>query len=40
VADAVAAAKAYVSGAVTGGATWRIGGGHGPIDHFGWSLVP
>jgi hydroxymethylpyrimidine/phosphomethylpyrimidine kinase len=35
-ADAVAAAKAYVSRAVAGGAGWRLGAGHGPLDHFGW----
>jgi hydroxymethylpyrimidine/phosphomethylpyrimidine kinase len=37
VAEAVEAAKAYVLRAVTGGARWRLGGGHGPLDHFGWS---
>jgi len=37
VGDAVRAAKAYVSRAVTGSATWRLGGGHGPLDHFGWA---
>jgi len=35
--DAVAAAKSYVARAVAGGAGWRIGGGIGPLDHFGWS---
>ena len=35
--DAVAAAKAYVARALAGGATWQIGHGHGPLDHFGWS---
>ena len=35
--DAVAAAKAYVARALAGGATWRLGRGHGPLDHFGWS---
>ena len=35
--DAVAAAKAYVARALAGGATWRLGQGHGPLDHFGWS---
>ena len=35
-ADAIEVAKAYVFSAVTGGATWRLGGGHGPLDHFGW----
>jgi hydroxymethylpyrimidine/phosphomethylpyrimidine kinase len=32
--EAVAAAKEYVSGAVLGGRDWRIGSGHGPLDHF------
>ena len=35
--DAVAAAKAYVARALAGGATWQLGHGHGPLDHFGWS---
>ena len=35
--DAVAAAKAYVARALAGGAHWRLGRGHGPLDHFGWS---
>jgi hydroxymethylpyrimidine kinase/phosphomethylpyrimidine kinase len=34
---AVAAAKAYVARALAGGAGWRLGAGHGPLDHFGWS---
>ena len=29
-------AKAFVDRGVRGGADWRLGGGHGPIDHFGW----
>jgi hydroxymethylpyrimidine/phosphomethylpyrimidine kinase len=29
-------AKAFVDRGVRGGARWRLGGGHGPIDHFGW----
>lgn len=33
---AVTAAKAYVAGAIAGAAGWRLGAGHGPIDHFGW----
>jgi hydroxymethylpyrimidine/phosphomethylpyrimidine kinase len=37
---AVRAAKAYVTRALAGGAGWRIGGGHGPLDHFGWSHRP
>ncbi len=35
--DAVRAAKAFVARALAGGAGWRLGAGHGPIDHFGWS---
>jgi hydroxymethylpyrimidine kinase/phosphomethylpyrimidine kinase len=35
--DAIAAAKAFVARALAGGAGWRLGAGHGPIDHFGWS---
>ncbi len=38
--EAVRAAKAYVRRALEGGAAWRLGGGHGPIDHFGWSAAP
>ncbi len=34
--DAVEAAKAYVHRALLGGAGWRLGAGHGPLDHFGW----
>ncbi len=29
-------AKAFIDRSVRGGAVWRLGGGHGPIDHFGW----
>jgi hydroxymethylpyrimidine/phosphomethylpyrimidine kinase len=36
-ADAVAAAKEFVHRAVNGGAKWSFGGGHGPLDHFGWA---
>jgi hydroxymethylpyrimidine/phosphomethylpyrimidine kinase len=35
--EAVDNAKSYVSRAVRGAAGWQVGGGHGPIDHFGWS---
>jgi len=35
--DAVRAAKAYTTGAIQGAAAWRLGAGHGPIDHFGWN---
>jgi hydroxymethylpyrimidine/phosphomethylpyrimidine kinase len=34
---AIRAAKAYVARALAGGAAWRLGSGHGPVDHFGWS---
>jgi hydroxymethylpyrimidine/phosphomethylpyrimidine kinase len=33
----VSRAKRYVEGALAGAASWRLGAGHGPIDHFGWS---
>ena len=33
---AVAAAKAYVASAIAGAVDWRLGAGHGPVDHFGW----
>lgn len=36
VAAAIDAAKAYVSAALEGGATWQLGRGHGPLDHFLW----
>ncbi len=36
-ADALHAAKAYVGRVVAGGADWQLGGGHGPLDHFGWT---
>jgi len=36
-AQAVGAAKSYVARAMAGGARWRLGGGHGPLDQFGWS---
>lgn len=38
--DAVRAAKAYITAAIEGAATWRLGAGHGPIDHFGWNGSP
>jgi hydroxymethylpyrimidine kinase/phosphomethylpyrimidine kinase len=38
--DAVVAAKAYVHRALAGAAGWRLGSGHGPIDHFGWGDAP
>ena len=34
---AVATAQRFVLGALLGAAEWRLGKGHGPIDHLGWS---
>ncbi|RZU78199.1 hydroxymethylpyrimidine/phosphomethylpyrimidine kinase [Micromonospora kangleipakensis] len=34
---AVAAAKEYVTRALTGARDWELGAGRGPLDHFGWS---
>jgi hydroxymethylpyrimidine/phosphomethylpyrimidine kinase len=34
---AVSGAKEFVLGALRGGARWRLGQGHGPLDHFGWA---
>ena len=34
--DAVARAKEYVTGALRGAAGWTLGGGAGPLDHFGF----
>ena len=36
-ADATRDAKSFVLAALIGGASWRLGAGHGPIDHFGWN---
>jgi hydroxymethylpyrimidine/phosphomethylpyrimidine kinase len=38
--EALNAAKSFVTRALTGGATWRLGAGHGPLDPFGWSMRP
>lgn len=35
--DATRDAKSFVLAALAGAATWRLGAGHGPIDHFGWN---
>ena len=35
--DAVRDAKVFVSRALTGGASWRLGAGRGPLDHLGWN---
>ncbi len=34
--DAARDAKAFVLAALTSAANWKLGSGHGPIDHFGW----
>ncbi|GAA1861517.1 bifunctional hydroxymethylpyrimidine kinase/phosphomethylpyrimidine kinase [Asanoa iriomotensis] len=36
---ALAGAKAFVTKAIAGGAAWRLGAGHGPLDHFAWAQV-
>ncbi len=36
--EAVAGAKEFVRRALEGASGWRLGGGHGPLDPFGWSL--
>ncbi len=38
--EALEAAKAFVTRALAGGARWRLGAGHGPLDPFGWSARP
>jgi hydroxymethylpyrimidine/phosphomethylpyrimidine kinase len=38
--DAIRQAKVFVAGALAGGASWQLGAGHGPLDHFGWSEEP
>jgi hydroxymethylpyrimidine kinase/phosphomethylpyrimidine kinase len=35
--NAVLFAKEYVARALYGAREWRLGGGTGPLDHFGWS---
>jgi hydroxymethylpyrimidine kinase/phosphomethylpyrimidine kinase len=39
VAAALRAAKAYVTAAIDGARGWRLGSGHGPLDHFGWTAA-
>jgi len=34
--EAITRAKAFVTAALQGSATWHLGAGHGPLDHFGW----
>jgi hydroxymethylpyrimidine/phosphomethylpyrimidine kinase len=36
-AEALGAAKRFVTEALRGSAGWRLGAGHGPLDHFGWT---
>jgi len=38
--DAIGEAKDFVARALAGAAGWRLGAGHGPLDHFGWSGPP
>jgi hydroxymethylpyrimidine/phosphomethylpyrimidine kinase len=38
--EAITQAKGFVARALAGGANWRLGTGHGPLDHFGWSAAP
>jgi hydroxymethylpyrimidine/phosphomethylpyrimidine kinase len=38
--SAIEEAKAYVGRALLGASGWRLGAGHGPIDHFGWTPAP
>lgn len=33
---AIEEAKRFVTNALQGAASWRLGAGHGPLDHFGW----
>lgn len=35
--DAIVDAKEFVTEAIAGAKDWRLGAGHGPIDHLGWS---
>jgi hydroxymethylpyrimidine/phosphomethylpyrimidine kinase len=38
--EAITRSKLFVARALAGGAAWRLGAGHGPLDHFGWSGAP
>jgi hydroxymethylpyrimidine/phosphomethylpyrimidine kinase len=40
VADALLAAKTYVHDAIRAGLCWRLGSGHGPLNHFRWEETP
>jgi len=37
--EAVSRAKDFTEKALIGSADWRLGAGHGRLDHFGWSFV-
>lgn len=37
--EAIAHAQDFVHRALAGAAGWRLGAGHGPIDHHGWSAA-
>lgn len=36
--EALRQAKEYVTGALAGGVGWRLGEGHGPLNHFNWEV--
>jgi hydroxymethylpyrimidine/phosphomethylpyrimidine kinase len=38
--DAIEQANAFVHRAIVNGSQWRLGSGHGPLDHFGWEERP
>lgn len=38
--EAVTQAKDFIWRAVSGGAQWSLGSGHGPLDHFAWAPAP
>ncbi len=38
--EAAVAAKRFVHAALVGAREWRLGAGHGPIDHLGWAARP
>ena len=38
--DALLAAKSYVHDAIRAAAGWRLGSGHGPLNHFRWEETP
>lgn len=38
--EAIAGAGVWVQRAIEAGASWRLGSGPGPLDHFAWSATP